>query len=170
MAIRIRRVNGITVALCAAETDPHLDDLYLDDNIHHALSTKFGLDWESMGFIKNPPIDEETKKTMETQKLRDAEEELLKNFKLDKIKSKAKLIIQEYKENFGKIIKNNKDKDKDDNFEDYQSCCKSCGKPWIRHLGVEGTCKLLQKQLKKNRKLIKKIKNLEISIESLINI
>ena len=41
MAIRIRKVDGITIALCAAETNEKLGDLYLDDSIHHALSTKF---------------------------------------------------------------------------------------------------------------------------------
>ncbi|MEK6881321.1 MAG: hypothetical protein AABY22_16990 [Nanoarchaeota archaeon] len=78
MAIRIRKVNGITVALCAVESDPQDGDLYLDDAIHHALSTKFGLDWQSMGFIDNPPIDEEIKKVMENQKIRDAKQEYKK--------------------------------------------------------------------------------------------
>jgi len=41
MAIRIRKINGELVALCAAETSPMKDDIYLDDNIHHALSVKF---------------------------------------------------------------------------------------------------------------------------------
>jgi hypothetical protein len=78
MAIRIRKVNGITVALCAAETDPQEGDIYLDDSVHHALSTKFGLDWESMGFITNPPIDQDVAEAMESQKIRDAKEELEK--------------------------------------------------------------------------------------------
>lgn len=45
MAIRIRKINDIIVALCAAETDAREGDLYLDDNIHHALTTKFSSDW-----------------------------------------------------------------------------------------------------------------------------
>jgi len=57
MAIRIRRVNGYTIALCAAETKPKEGDLYLDDSIHHALSTKFGLDWATMGFVEKSLAD-----------------------------------------------------------------------------------------------------------------
>lgn len=78
MAIRLRTVGGVRVALCAAETDPMPGDVYLDDADHHALSTKFGLDWQSMGFIDNPPIDDDVAATMETQRLRDAREELNK--------------------------------------------------------------------------------------------
>ena len=59
MAIRIRKVKSKTatggfhyVALCAAETKPKKDDLYLDDGIHEALSNKFHADFETMGFIK----------------------------------------------------------------------------------------------------------------------
>jgi hypothetical protein len=76
MAIRIRNVNGFTVALCAAETDPQAGDTYLDDAQHHALSTKFGLDWHSEGLIENPLTDSELAAVMETQKVRDAETEL----------------------------------------------------------------------------------------------
>lgn len=46
MAIRIREVKGLLVALCAAETVPKLDDLYLNDNIHQALAVKFAEDWQ----------------------------------------------------------------------------------------------------------------------------
>ena len=45
MAIRIRKVDGKTIALCAAKSIPKEGDLYLDDSIHHALTTKFGLDF-----------------------------------------------------------------------------------------------------------------------------
>lgn len=45
MSIRIRIVDGYMVALCAAKTKPKKGDIYLDDNIHHALSTKFAIDW-----------------------------------------------------------------------------------------------------------------------------
>ena len=45
MAIRIRRINGRLVALCAARTKIQRDDIYLDDNVHHALTTKFAVDW-----------------------------------------------------------------------------------------------------------------------------
>lgn len=76
MAIRIRIVEGLPVALCAAETDPKPGDIYLHDGIHSALSTKFGLDWQSMGFISDPPIDDELVVRMESQKVRDAVETL----------------------------------------------------------------------------------------------
>jgi hypothetical protein len=76
MAIRLRTVQGVMVALCAAETDEQVGDVYLDDSHHHALSTKFGLDWQAMGFIADPPIDKRVKELMETQKLRDARQEL----------------------------------------------------------------------------------------------
>lgn len=58
MAIRIRKVDGHTIALCAACTEPKEGDLYLDDNIHHALSTKFGLDWYEEGQLDDPLVDE----------------------------------------------------------------------------------------------------------------
>ena len=52
MAIRIRKVNGKTKALCAAETKAEKGDLYLDDNVHYALMLKFISDWEKSGLIK----------------------------------------------------------------------------------------------------------------------
>ena len=64
MAIRVRRVNGYTIALCAAETKPKEGDLYLDDSIHHALSTKFGLDWKEEGFVKKSLADPILEKLM----------------------------------------------------------------------------------------------------------
>lgn len=78
MAIRIRIVEGTPVALCAVESDPMAGDIYLDDGAHSALSTKFGLDWQEMGFIADPPIDKEIARLMATQKVRDAKEELEK--------------------------------------------------------------------------------------------
>lgn len=50
MAIRIRVVDGIMVALCAARSIPKEGDIYLHDGIHHALSTKFALDFNSEGW------------------------------------------------------------------------------------------------------------------------
>ena len=76
MAIRIRTINGITIALCAVESDPKEGDLYLHDGIHHALSTKFGLDFYSEGFLKNPMADEVLIELMEKEKVRDAKETL----------------------------------------------------------------------------------------------
>jgi hypothetical protein len=78
MAIRIRIVHGVTIALCAAETDPKPGDVYLDDAVHHALSTKFGLDWQEMGFITDPPIEPTLVELMAGEKVRDAKEELQK--------------------------------------------------------------------------------------------
>jgi len=49
MAIRLRIIDGHRVALCAAKTKPELEDLYLDDSMHHALSTKFAMDMDSEG-------------------------------------------------------------------------------------------------------------------------
>lgn len=45
MAIRLRSVDGVRVALCAAETSAQPDDTYLDDNDHYALAAKFSRDW-----------------------------------------------------------------------------------------------------------------------------
>jgi len=53
MAIRIRKVNEKLVALCAAESSPEPNDLYLDDNVHHALSEKFTADFKEMGFLRS---------------------------------------------------------------------------------------------------------------------
>ena len=59
MAIRIRKIDDYTVALCAAKTKAKKGDIYLNDTVHHALMTKFTLDLESEGRMKkNPPIDE----------------------------------------------------------------------------------------------------------------
>jgi hypothetical protein len=77
MAIRIRRINGITVALCAVETDKEEGDVYLDDNVHHALSTKFGLDWKREGLLKESLADPRLVELMLFAKLRDGEHEML---------------------------------------------------------------------------------------------
>ena len=57
MAVRIRQHKGHAVALCAAKTKAQKGDIYLNDDAHHALSVKFALDFESMGFMANPPVD-----------------------------------------------------------------------------------------------------------------
>ncbi len=69
MAIRIREIKGFTIALCAAETKEKPGDLYLDDNIHHALTTKFGLDFYSEGFLDNPMADPVLVKLMKKEKV-----------------------------------------------------------------------------------------------------
>jgi predicted nucleic acid-binding Zn-ribbon protein len=71
MAIRIRKViknyKEELVALCAAETDPKIDDLYyLDDNVHHALSKKFEADFKKMGFWKSKDEISKWRKKYET--------------------------------------------------------------------------------------------------------
>ncbi|MFH2050489.1 MAG: hypothetical protein ABIJ12_13720 [bacterium] len=69
MAIRIRKINGTTVALCAACTHAKEGDIYLDDSVHHALSTKFGVDWVSEGRLEKDLADENVKRLMiETEK------------------------------------------------------------------------------------------------------
>ena len=64
MAIRIRKVGKETIALCAAKTESLKDDIYLDDNTHHALMVKFTVDLESEGLLKNPPVDDKVKQLM----------------------------------------------------------------------------------------------------------
>ena len=51
MAIRIREINGETVALCAAKTKAEEGDIYISDASHHALSTKLIVDFTSEGWI-----------------------------------------------------------------------------------------------------------------------
>ena len=65
MSIRIREIEGETVALCAAKTKAQESDIYLNDCAHHALMTKFTTDLESEGWLKkNTPIDEKIKGLM----------------------------------------------------------------------------------------------------------
>lgn len=73
MAIRLRSVRGVRVALCAVESDAKPGDVYLDDGEHYALAAKFADDW------KGRTIDwsySEELAAMKTQKVRDAREEL----------------------------------------------------------------------------------------------
>jgi len=76
MAIRVRTVNTILVALCAVETDPLPGDLYLDDAVDHALRVKFVRDYKSEGIELNSISYPEEDAVAESQKLRDAKEEL----------------------------------------------------------------------------------------------
>lgn len=48
MSIRIRKINGIAIALCAARSMPKEGDIYLDDAAHHALGKKFSRDYYEM--------------------------------------------------------------------------------------------------------------------------
>lgn len=72
MSIRIRTVDGVRVALCAAETDAMLGDVYLDDADHYALAAKFAQDWQSRLIDWGYPVEWEV---MASQQLRDAREE-----------------------------------------------------------------------------------------------
>jgi len=73
MAIRVRKVNNTIIALCAVESDPQPDDLYLDDGIHYALAAKFMEDWKGETSTGGDPFYVQL---METQKVRDAMEEM----------------------------------------------------------------------------------------------
>jgi len=71
MAIRLRRVEGYWVALCAVESDAKEGDVYLDDAQHYALACKFASEyniWE----------DAKMNRLANTQKVRDAKEEIEK--------------------------------------------------------------------------------------------
>jgi len=71
VALRLRQVKGIWIALCAAETDEQEGDIYLDDNLHYALSCKFAR--ENVGEWSDP----QHAVLAETQKKRDAKQELV---------------------------------------------------------------------------------------------
>lgn len=77
MAIRIRVIDGVTVALCAVEADPQPGDIYLDDAAHYALAAKFAQDWRGSFGLDLPEYTTEWA-AMETQKVRDAREELMR--------------------------------------------------------------------------------------------
>lgn len=57
VSIRIRTVNGVRIALCAAETDAASGDLYLDDADHYALSAKYAHDYQGQT-IDWPAVEE----------------------------------------------------------------------------------------------------------------
>ena len=54
MSIRIRTVNGVRVAICAAVCPPLSGDLYLDDADHYALARKFSADYGLERRIETP--------------------------------------------------------------------------------------------------------------------
>ena len=55
MAIRIREIDGKTVALCATKNKYKKGDLYLNDSIDHALRVKFLEDYKEEGLIYQTP-------------------------------------------------------------------------------------------------------------------
>lgn len=59
MAIRVRNINGTIIAICAAKSQSKEGDIYLDDSIHHALSTKFTVDFASEGLMTRDVADKE---------------------------------------------------------------------------------------------------------------
>lgn len=67
MAIRIRTIKNTVIALCAAKTVAKDGDLYLNDSIHHALTTKFGLDWYEEGFLEKTMADKRLVKLMKKE-------------------------------------------------------------------------------------------------------
>ena len=77
MAIRLRTVSGVRVALGAAETDPMPGDLYIDDGDHYALAAKFSHDYRDRNRTAMGEYPEEWT-AMSTQKVRDAKEEIEK--------------------------------------------------------------------------------------------
>ena len=58
MSIRIRKINGHTIAICAAISEAKEGDIYLHDGIHEALATKFSCDWNSTGMMKHDISDQ----------------------------------------------------------------------------------------------------------------
>lgn len=71
MSIRLRRIDGLLVALCAVEADPVDGDVYLDDEVHEALAAKFANDWSD----HIPWTDAPRVTAMESAKVRDAAED-----------------------------------------------------------------------------------------------
>jgi len=92
MAIRIRTVNGVRVALCAAETDLEPGDVYLDDGDHYALAAKFRRDWQ--GQKNDFPYPREWA-AMDTQKRRDAVEELMAWQRTELLESGRTILLPE---------------------------------------------------------------------------
>lgn len=56
MAIRLRMVNGVRVALCAAKTFAEPDDVYLHDGWHYALAQKCWRDYEEVDIVDEEDI------------------------------------------------------------------------------------------------------------------
>ncbi len=65
MAMRLRVVEDRLVALCAAETEPMPNDVYLDDGQHYAIAEKFWRDYQGETITWQ---DEESNRLAETQK------------------------------------------------------------------------------------------------------
>ena len=61
MAIRVRKIKDKLVALCAAEYQEKEGDIYLDDNVHHALTLKFMADFKKMDLLLPQNTIQDTK-------------------------------------------------------------------------------------------------------------
>lgn len=66
MSIRLRHVNGLTIAVCAARSVSKAGDVYLNDEQHAALYEKFADDFRSEGF-DSPPTTPSYAQRMETE-------------------------------------------------------------------------------------------------------
>jgi len=51
MAIRLRIVDGVRVALCAAKTKSEVGDIYLNDGWHYAISRKYWRDYDEIEIV-----------------------------------------------------------------------------------------------------------------------
>jgi len=57
MAMRLRRIDGHLIALCAAKTQPQIGDFYLDDEQDHAVRVKLERDFNSEGLMRIAPYE-----------------------------------------------------------------------------------------------------------------
>ena len=56
MAMRLRTVNGVHVALCAAKSRPVQGDVYIDDAFHYAISQKYWRDYDEIDIVDEEDI------------------------------------------------------------------------------------------------------------------
>ncbi len=56
MAMRLRTVNGVMVALCAAKTKDEEGDIYIDDGFHYAISQKYWRDYDEINIVDEDDI------------------------------------------------------------------------------------------------------------------
>jgi len=67
MSIRLRKTEIGLVALCAARSIPKTGDVYLDDNVHQALSVKFDLDFANTGVLPGVYKNTEVERIIERE-------------------------------------------------------------------------------------------------------
>ena len=51
MAMRLRTINGVRVALCAAKSRSVQGDIYIDDGFHYAISQKYWRDYDEIDIV-----------------------------------------------------------------------------------------------------------------------